>query len=187
VAWVLATVFVRFCEDNRLVAPVWISGPAHRRQEALDAQAEFTRREAAHRDVTDRHWLVEAIRHLSRLPATAALVDESYALWDSDATGDGASGGPLWREPAGDHDDHLNHRSPRGRLVEGPNARVAVGFHDVAAPSDGRKVAAPPREGTRRARCGAASARAACDGPLSTTPPVVDGGKAVARDEAERG
>ena len=27
VAWVLTTVFVRFCEDNGLVKPVWISGP----------------------------------------------------------------------------------------------------------------------------------------------------------------
>src|ERR1700756_2283382 len=34
VAWVLTTVFIRFCEDNELVAPVWISGPERRRQEA---------------------------------------------------------------------------------------------------------------------------------------------------------
>ena len=27
VAWVLTTVFVRFCEDNGLIKPVWISGP----------------------------------------------------------------------------------------------------------------------------------------------------------------
>ncbi|WP_454227683.1 hypothetical protein [Propioniciclava flava] len=27
VAWVLSTVFVRFCEDNALLRPVWISGP----------------------------------------------------------------------------------------------------------------------------------------------------------------
>src|SRR4051812_46798878 len=38
VAWVLTTVFVRFCEDNRLLKPVWISGPSDRRQEALDAE-----------------------------------------------------------------------------------------------------------------------------------------------------
>ena len=45
VAWVLTTVFIRFCEDNRLVAPVWISGPKERRQEALDAQLAFLRKE----------------------------------------------------------------------------------------------------------------------------------------------
>src|SRR6516164_2750838 len=33
VACVLASVFLRFCEDNALVSPVWISGPEHRRQE----------------------------------------------------------------------------------------------------------------------------------------------------------
>ena len=26
VAWVLASVFIRFCEDNALVKPVWIAG-----------------------------------------------------------------------------------------------------------------------------------------------------------------
>src|SRR5687768_2037959 len=39
VAWVLTTVFIRFCEDNALVKPVWISGP--RSREALDAQQHF--------------------------------------------------------------------------------------------------------------------------------------------------
>src|SRR5215212_8476630 len=38
VGWVLTSVFVRFCEDNRLVEPVWIAGPPERRQEALDAE-----------------------------------------------------------------------------------------------------------------------------------------------------
>ncbi|HHV21225.1 MAG TPA: hypothetical protein GXZ30_06790, partial [Propionibacterium sp.] len=27
VSWVLTTVFVRFCEDNGLLGPVWIAGP----------------------------------------------------------------------------------------------------------------------------------------------------------------
>ena len=43
VAWVLTSVFIRFCEDNALVGPVWIAGPGHRRQEALDAQLAFFR------------------------------------------------------------------------------------------------------------------------------------------------
>ena len=30
VAWVLTTVFIRFCEDNALVGPVWIAGPDQR-------------------------------------------------------------------------------------------------------------------------------------------------------------
>ena len=54
VAWVLTSVFIRFCEDNALVKPVWITGPEGRRQEALDAQLAFFRE---HPEDTDREWL----------------------------------------------------------------------------------------------------------------------------------
>ena len=77
VAWVLTTVFVRFCEDNALVKPVWISGPEERRQEALDAQLAFFR---AHPEDTDREWLMQAVDYLAALPATKALVDQHSAL-----------------------------------------------------------------------------------------------------------
>src|SRR6266700_522706 len=77
VAWVLTSVFIRFCEDNELVAPVWIAGPENRRQEALDAQLAFFR---AHPEDTDREWLQAAIDHLAGLPATKALVDSHSAL-----------------------------------------------------------------------------------------------------------
>ena len=87
-AWVLATVFVRFCEDNALVAPVWIAGPEQRRQEALDAQLAFFR---THPEDTDREWLLAAVEHLRSLPATAALVDEHSPLWQVAPSGDAAS------------------------------------------------------------------------------------------------
>jgi len=77
VAWVLASVFIRFCEDNALVGPVWIAGPEHRRQEALDAQLAFFR---THPEDTDREWLQAAIDHLAKLPATTGLVDTRSAL-----------------------------------------------------------------------------------------------------------
>ena len=77
VAWVLTTVFIRFCEDNALVGPVWIAGPdQQRRQEALDAQLAFFR---THPEDTDREWLTSAIDHLAALPATKALVDSRSA------------------------------------------------------------------------------------------------------------
>lgn len=79
VAWVLTTVFIRFCEDNALVKPVWITGPGKRRQEALDAQMAFFR-EPGHDKWTDREWLMDAIDYLGRLPATRALVDSHSAL-----------------------------------------------------------------------------------------------------------
>src|SRR5262245_1877848 len=76
VAWVLTSVFIRFCEDNELVGPVWIAGPEQRRQEALDAQLAFFR---THPEDTDREWLQAAIDHLAALPATKALVDSHSA------------------------------------------------------------------------------------------------------------
>ncbi|WP_420734644.1 BREX-2 system adenine-specific DNA-methyltransferase PglX [Brevibacterium luteolum] len=78
VAWVLTSVFVRFCEDNALVSPVWIAGPPERRQEALDAQLAYFRQ---HPEDTDREWLMQAVDHLKRLPATAALMDDRSPLW----------------------------------------------------------------------------------------------------------
>ena len=79
VAWVLASVFVRFCEDNGLVGPVWISGPVARRQEALDAQLAFFRR-PEHQESTDREWLRSAIDYLAGLRATASLFAEHSPL-----------------------------------------------------------------------------------------------------------
>jgi hypothetical protein len=119
VAWVLVTVFVRFLEDNGLVKPVWISGPRHRRAEALDAQAKFLREEAAvNPDVTDREWLAQAISYLAELPSTGALVDETSPLWLVTPSGDAATRLlDFWRErdEAGElvrdlHDDTLDTR-----------------------------------------------------------------------------
>lgn len=84
VAWVLTSVFIRFCEDNELVAPVWIAGPPHRRQEAVDAQLEYFRRNP---EDTEREWLLQAVHHLRSLPATAGLVDKHSPLWQLSPSG----------------------------------------------------------------------------------------------------
>src|SRR5712691_11279075 len=78
VAWILTTVFIRFCEDNALLKPVWITGPGSRRQEALDAQKEFFRR---HPEDTGREWLLDAIDYLAKLPATRGLVESHSAFY----------------------------------------------------------------------------------------------------------
>jgi hypothetical protein len=85
VAWVLTSVFLRFCEDNGLVAPVWIAGPDRRRQEALDAQLAYFR---AHPEHTDREWLQSGIDYLAGLPATGALVGPHSALYLVSPSGD---------------------------------------------------------------------------------------------------
>jgi len=88
VAWVLTTVFVRFCEDNGLITPVWIAGPAMRRQEALDAQLAFFR---THPEDTDREWLQQSVDYLAGMPSTAALVDSHSALRSVSPSGDAAT------------------------------------------------------------------------------------------------
>ena len=88
VSWVLATVFIRFCEDNVLVAPVWIAGPPERRQEALDPQLAFFR---THPEDTDREWLLEAVHHLRSLRSTADLFDDHSPLWLVSPSGDASS------------------------------------------------------------------------------------------------
>jgi hypothetical protein len=96
VAWVLLTVFVRFCEDNDLVKPVWIGGPSARRQEALNAQLEYFRANPEH---TDREWLSQPIDYLATLPATQALVDSHSPLHTVSPSGDAATALlAFWRE-----------------------------------------------------------------------------------------
>ncbi|NKS26551.1 BREX-2 system adenine-specific DNA-methyltransferase PglX [Rhodococcus hoagii] len=106
VAWVLLTVFARYCEDHALVSKAWIGGPdADTRQQALDARrAYFT----AHPEHTDREWLETVSEHFAKLDATRGLVDDYSPLhqvapsgdaarallefwWDKDASGE-----PLW-------------------------------------------------------------------------------------------
>ncbi|MGY1979951.1 BREX-2 system adenine-specific DNA-methyltransferase PglX [Nocardia gipuzkoensis] len=88
VAWVLLTVFARYCEDNALVSRLWIAGPnADARQQALDARrAYFTE----HPEHTDREWLSQIIEHFAGLEATRGLVDEFSPLHQVSPSGDAA-------------------------------------------------------------------------------------------------
>ncbi|WP_182347795.1 BREX-2 system adenine-specific DNA-methyltransferase PglX [Tomitella gaofuii] len=90
VAWILLTVFARYCEDNRLVTRVWIAGPdADARQQALDARGAYFRE---HPERTDRDWLAEIIAHFGRLDATKGLVDEYSPIHQVAPSGDAARG-----------------------------------------------------------------------------------------------
>ncbi|MFF0348972.1 BREX-2 system adenine-specific DNA-methyltransferase PglX [Micromonospora arida] len=102
VAWVLTTVFVRFCEDNRLLMPVWIAGPADRRQEALDAELSYFR---AHPEDTDREWVLQAIEYLRNTEATRDLVESHSPLWTVSPSGQAAKRLiAFWRERTADGD-----------------------------------------------------------------------------------
>jgi len=88
VAWVLLTVFARYCEDNALVSPRWISGAdADQRMQALDARRHYFQQHPEH---TDREWLGQIIAHFAKYPATAGLVDQYSPLHLVAPSGDAA-------------------------------------------------------------------------------------------------
>lgn len=88
VAWVLLTVFARYCEDNALVTPRWIAGAdGDERGQALDARRAYFQQHPEH---TDREWLGEIIEHFAKFPATAGLVDKYSPLYLVAPSGDAA-------------------------------------------------------------------------------------------------
>nr|WP_033825777.1 MULTISPECIES: BREX-2 system adenine-specific DNA-methyltransferase PglX [unclassified Kitasatospora] len=80
VAWVLGTVFIRFCEDNGLIEWPWLAGPGERLEIAEE------RHEAYFRDnpeQNDRDWIIAAFDHLAASNETAGgLFDRNHnPLW----------------------------------------------------------------------------------------------------------
>jgi hypothetical protein len=87
VAWVLATVFVRFLEDNQLIAPR-LSGPGARREEAIEHETAFYR---AHPTASATDYMLATFDELKRHRATALLFDADHVpLWRLRITGDAA-------------------------------------------------------------------------------------------------
>jgi hypothetical protein len=79
VAWVLATVFVRFCEDNGLIEYPYIAGPGDRVQLAADLQGKFYEN---HPESDDLGWLKAAIDALSVSPVAKGLFDKRHnPMW----------------------------------------------------------------------------------------------------------
>ncbi|AOS63688.1 BREX-2 system adenine-specific DNA-methyltransferase PglX [Actinoalloteichus hymeniacidonis] len=80
-AWVLGTVFVRFCEDNSLIPGPFLTGPGERFGEAEDRhEAHFKQRPQDN----DRDWIVTAFRALADAhPTAAGLFDADHnPLWE---------------------------------------------------------------------------------------------------------
>ncbi|MGA4544414.1 BREX-2 system adenine-specific DNA-methyltransferase PglX [Uniformispora flossi] len=76
VAWVLGTVFVRFCEDNGLLPEAFLAGPnPDRMAEAMEAQEQFFRDHPAE---TDRGWLLASFSEIGRTQAGHLLFDERH-------------------------------------------------------------------------------------------------------------
>ncbi|GAB2894713.1 BREX-2 system adenine-specific DNA-methyltransferase PglX [Streptomyces mayteni] len=85
-AWVLACVFVRFCEDNRLIERNWLAGVTDKetgRDGLRDAEDHHDEYVQAHPDKNDRDWLLASFEHLAGThPAVAGLFDRNHnPLW----------------------------------------------------------------------------------------------------------
>ena len=72
-AWILSCVFVRFLEDNALIAPPRISGPLHGAGEGAGLMRARDEREQyfkSHPKETDRDYLLAVFDELAKLPGT---------------------------------------------------------------------------------------------------------------------
>jgi hypothetical protein len=116
VAWIVATTFIRFCEDNDLLngatldglpVPVgWIAGPGDRTRRARENQTAYFRLNRSHHD---RDWLQQSFRVLSAQPAGASLVDAQHnPVWTAEISAEAAKGLiGFWRRT--NADDALVH------------------------------------------------------------------------------
>ncbi|TDD75135.1 BREX-2 system adenine-specific DNA-methyltransferase PglX [Actinomadura rubrisoli] len=75
VAWVLGTVFLRFCEDNGLIDIPFIAGPGGRLALAQERQADYIRQNPHD---TDRDWILAGFKEMSRSPTAAGLFDQAH-------------------------------------------------------------------------------------------------------------
>lgn len=89
VAWVLGTVFVRFCEDNQLIAEPYLTGPTDDRREL--AHARYDAYVETDPDPTYRGWLENAFAELGAGQAGKLLFDPNHnALYQIPVSHDGA-------------------------------------------------------------------------------------------------
>ncbi|WSD11348.1 BREX-2 system adenine-specific DNA-methyltransferase PglX [Streptomyces hirsutus] len=120
VAWVLGTVFVRFCEDNRLIPEPYLTGPDAERRDL--AEARYRQYVEDDQDPTFRGWLERAFAELGSGQAGKLLFDKRRnPLYQIPVSHDGARAlVEFWRERREDgelvHDftDPLNEDGTKG-------------------------------------------------------------------------
>lgn len=92
VAWIVSTTFLRFCEDNDLLAGAkidglptavgWIAGPGDRVERAEENLTAYFRDNPTH---NRRQWLQQGFAVLAAQPAGAALVDPKHnPVWKAE-------------------------------------------------------------------------------------------------------
>ncbi|MFI6796166.1 BREX-2 system adenine-specific DNA-methyltransferase PglX [Streptosporangium canum] len=120
VAWVLGTVFVRFCEDNELIAEPYLTAPDAERRDLAQARYEAYVEEDP--DPTYRGWLERAFAELGEGQAGRLLFDPVHnPLFQIPLSHDGARLlVEFWRERDGagvlvhDFTDRLNEDGTEG-------------------------------------------------------------------------
>ncbi len=75
VAWLLACTFVRFCEDNALIATPMLAGPGDAMRRARDAVREFFRE---HPTDNERHYLEHCFDQMAAIPSVAGLFERAH-------------------------------------------------------------------------------------------------------------
>jgi hypothetical protein len=82
VAWILATVFVRFAEDNDLIEYPYLAGPNdegnERTAQARERQEQYF---YDHPERTDRDWIKAAFNEMGKSPVARALFAEHNPMW----------------------------------------------------------------------------------------------------------
>ena len=79
VAWILATVFVRFCEDNGLLQHPFIAGPGTRLDQARELREAFF---AENPGQDYYHWVVRSFDAMSVSPVAKSLFDRAHnPMW----------------------------------------------------------------------------------------------------------
>nr|WP_079183175.1 BREX-2 system adenine-specific DNA-methyltransferase PglX [Streptomyces sp. TSRI0281] len=125
VAWVLGTVFVRFCEDNRLIPEPYLTGAEAERRDL--AEARYAQYVEETEDPTYRGWLLRAFKELGAGQAGRLLFrQDRNPLYQIPLSHDGARAlVEFWRE---------RREGPAGEDSAGGTDGAPVLVHDFADP-----------------------------------------------------
>jgi hypothetical protein len=74
-AWLLGTVFLRFCEDNELIPYPFLTGTGNRGTLARERQDDFFQQNP---DANDRHWILSGLQEMSKHSAMARVLDPRH-------------------------------------------------------------------------------------------------------------
>ena len=87
-AWVIASLFLRFLEDNAFLEEIWLAGEGPSRAQADERHSAFFR---THPDLNDRDYFYFVFDQLASQPGCQELFGREHTpLWKVGLTGDGA-------------------------------------------------------------------------------------------------